>query len=115
MKYNDRKNFRLIAVGHQPAADLTIFLSDLRFLVQWFDNSMVQSVTAALCSQRFKQELSCRAALSLRSNPPFCFVLVCAEIVVHGMLTVFLNGLNGKNSSRSIARNIFLVNFFILD
>ena len=90
----------------------TIFL---RFLVQWFDNSMVQSVTAALCSQRFKQELSCHAALSLKSNPPFCFVLVCAEIVVHGMLIVFLNGLNGKNSSRSIVRNIFLVNFFILD
>ena len=41
----------------------TIFLSDLRFFVQWFNCSMVQwfhgsmvpwsSVTAALCSQRF--------------------------------------------------------------
>ena len=32
----------------------TIFLSDLRFFVQWFRGSMFnQSVTAALCSQRF--------------------------------------------------------------
>ena len=29
------------------------------------------------------------------------------------MLAVFLNGLNGKNSSRSIVRNIFSVYFFI--
>ena len=32
---------------------------------------------------------------------------ICAEIVVYRMLAVFLNGLNGKNSSRSIVRNIF--------
>ena len=33
----------------------TIFLSDLRFFVQWFNGSIVpwSSVTAALCSQRF--------------------------------------------------------------
>ena len=36
-------------------ADQTIFLSDLRRFVQWFNGSMVRwsSVTAALCSQRF--------------------------------------------------------------
>ena len=76
---------------------------------------MVQSVTAALCSQRFNQVLSCRASLSQHeTNMPFCFVLVCVEIVVHRMFTVFLNGLNGKNSSRSIVRNISLVYLFIL-
>ena len=32
---------------------------------------------------------------------------VCAEIVVHRMFAVLLNGLNGKNSSRSIVQNIF--------
>ena len=32
---------------------------------------------------------------------------ICAEIVVYRMFAVFLNGLNGKNSSRSIVRNIF--------
>ena len=30
------------------------------------------------------------------------------------MFAVFLNGLNGKTSSRSIVRNIFSVYFFIL-
>ena len=30
------------------------------------------------------------------------------------MFAVFLNGLNGKNSSRSIVRNIFRFIFFIL-
>ena len=39
---------------------------------------------------------------------------ICAEIVVYRMFAVFLNGLNGKNSSRSIVRNIFSVYFFIL-
>ena len=37
---------------------------------------------------------------------------ICAEIVVYRMSAVFLNGLNGKNSSRSIVRNIFSVYFF---
>ena len=37
---------------------------------------------------------------------------IFAEIVVYRMLAVFLNGLNGKNSSRSIVRNIFSVYFF---
>ena len=39
---------------------------------------------------------------------------ICAEIVVYRMFAVFLNGLNGKNSSRSIVRNIFRFIFFIL-
>ena len=38
---------------------------------------------------------------------------ICAEIVVYRMLAVFLNGLNGKNSSRIIVQNIFSVYFFI--
>ena len=32
---------------------------------------------------------------------------ICAEIVVHLMFAVSLNGLNGKSSSRSIVQNIF--------
>ena len=32
---------------------------------------------------------------------------ICAEIVVHRMFAVSLNGLNGKSSSRSIVQNIF--------
>ena len=43
-------NFLLPGISRQQ----TIFLSDLRFFVQWFHGSMFnQSVTAALCSQRF--------------------------------------------------------------
>ena len=34
---------------------------------------------------------------------------ICAEIMVYRILAVFLNGLNGKNSSRSIVRSIFSV------
>ena len=37
---------------------------------------------------------------------------MCANIVVYRMLAVFLNGLNGKNSSRCIVQNIFSVYFF---
>ena len=33
------------------------------------------------------------------------------RIVVYRMLAVFLNGVNGKNSSRSIVRNIFSIYF----
>ena len=41
---------------------------------------------------------------------------ICAEIVVHWMFAVSLNGLNGKSSSRSIVQKIFFFRFicFIL-
>ena len=38
---------------------------------------------------------------------------ICAEFVVYRILAVFLNGLNGKNSSKGIVRNIFSVYSFI--
>ena len=115
-----RNDFSLLSVkailpggnSYQPAADhilerFEIFGSMVRLLNGSIsDCSVVQSAV--------NQVLSCRASLSLRSNMPFCFVLVCVEIVVHRMFTVFLNGLNGKNSSRSIVRNISLVYLFIL-
>ena len=62
-----------------------------------------------------------QSAVCLAAAPVFLlgatrhFVLlsckICA-IVVYRMLAVFLNGLNGKNSSRRIVRNIFAVYFF---
>ena len=62
------------------------------------------------------------AAVYLAAAPVFLlgatrhFVLlsckICAEIVDYRMLVVFLNGLNGKNSSRRIVRNIFSVYFY---
>ena len=57
-----------------------------------------------------KQGLSYRVCFCLRSARHFCFTLMYD--VVYRMLAVFLNGLNGKNSSRSIVRNIFSVYFF---
>ena len=41
-----------------------------------------------------------------------CEFKVCAEVVVHRMFAVFLNSLNGKNSSRTIVRDIFSFFFF---
>ena len=95
----------------------TIFLSDLRFFVQWFHGSMVQSI----CDCSAVQSAVCLSKC-LAAAPVFLlgatrhFVLlsckICAEIVVYRMFAVFLNGLNGKNSSRSIVRNIFRFIFF---
>ena len=95
----------------------TTFLSDLRFFVQWFHGSISINLWLQRCavSGLLKQALSCRAFFSLRSKPPFLVWLsckICLEIVVHQIFAVFLNGLNGKNSSRSIVRNIFSVYFF---
>ena len=96
----------------------TIFLIHLIFgsMVGWLDGSTVPWFDRHLWLQRCAVSglLSCRACFSLRSNPPFCFALkICAEIVVHRMFVVFLNGLNGKNSSRSIVRNICSIYIFI--
>ena len=97
----------------------TILLSDLRFFVQWFHGSMVQSI----CDCSAMQSAVCLSKC-LAAAPVFLlgatrhFVLlpckICAEIVVYRTFAVFLNGLNGKNISRSIVRNIFSVYFFLV-
>ena len=109
----------LFAAGHQPAADhildpFEIFGS----IVRWFDGYLWLQRCAV------SGLLSCRACLSLSTAAHWHsmaagatrhFVLlsckICAEIVVYRMLAVFLNGLNGKNSSRRIVRDIFSVYF----
>ena len=63
----------------------------------WFNGSMVQSICElqhCAVSGLFKQVLSCRACFSLSSNPHFVLFSckICAEIVVHGMFALFLNG-----------------------
>ena len=84
----------------------------------WFDGSMVPRFDGHLWLQRcaISGLLSCRACFSLRTGATRHFVLlsckICAEIVVYRMLAVFLNGLNGKSSSRRIVRNNFSVYFF---
>ena len=103
---------KIIAVGHQPAADhildpFEIFGS----MVLWFHGSMV------ICDCSVVQSAVCLAAAPvflLGATRHFLLLSckICAEIVVYRMLAVFLNGLNGKNSSRRIVRNIFSVYFF---
>ena len=91
--------FILFAAGHQPAAP--IFLSDLRFfgsMVPWFHGSISKCLAAA-------------PVFLFRATRHFvlfsCEFKICAEVVVHRMFAVFLNSLNGKNSSRTIVRDIF--------
>ena len=84
-------------------------------MVPWFD---VQSI----CDCSAVQSVICLSK-RLATAPVFLsgatrhFVLlsckICAEIVVYRMLAVFINGLNGKNSSRSIVRNICSIYIFI--
>ena len=78
-------------------------------MVRWFN----QSVTAALCLSKC---LAAAPVFLLGATRHFVLFSckICAEIVVYRMFAVFLNGLNGKNSSRSIVRNIFRFIFFIL-
>ena len=87
----------------------TIFLSDLRFLVQRFNGSIhdCSTVQSAVCLS------NCLAAAPvplLRATRYFvlfsCEIKICTEIVVFRMFAVFLNGLSGK------VRNIFSVYFF---
>ena len=99
----------VIAAGHQPAADnildpFEIFGSMIRLFhgsIVIYDCSAVQS------------------AVCLAAAPVFLlgatrhFVLLSCKTCEDRMLAVFLNGLNGKNRSRRIARNIFSFYFFI--
>ena len=96
----------LQGIMHQPAADR------LRFLVQWSicDCGAVQS---AVC---LSDCLTAAAIFLLRTkqNGGLRLCKICAEIIVHRMFAVSLNGLNGKNSSRSIVQNIFFFGLFVL-
>ena len=84
----------------------TIFLSDLRSSI--CDCSALQS---AVCSSKC---LAAAPVFLLGGTRHFVLLPceICAEIVVYRMFAVFLNGLNGKNGSRSIVRNIFSLYFF---
>ena len=68
------------------------------FLVRWFHGSIIKCLAAA-------------PVFLFRATRHFvlfsCEFKICAEVVVHRMFALFLNSLNGKNSSRTIARDIF--------
>ena len=92
----------------------TIFLSDMRFLVQWFDVQSICDCSAVQSAVCLSKSLAAALIFLLGATRHFVSLSckICAEIVVYRMFAVFLNGLNGKNSSRSIVRNIFSVYFF---
>ena len=82
-------------------------------MARWFHGSMV------ICDCSAVQTAVCLAtALVFLLGATRHFVLlsckIYAEIVVYRMLAVFLNGQNGKNSSRRIVRIIFSVYFFFI-
>ena len=84
-------------------------------MVPWFYGSIVicdcSAVQSAVCLSKC---LVTAPVFLLGATRHFVLLLckICAEIVVYRMLAVFLNGLNGKNCSRRIVRNIFSVYFF---
>ena len=94
------------AAGHQPAAD---------HILERFEifRSMVpcSALQSAVCLSKC---LAAAPVFLLGATRRFVLLSckICAEIVVYRMFAVFLNGLNGKNSSRSIVRNIFSLYFF---
>ena len=78
-------------------------------MVRWGFKSICDCSAAqsAVCLSKC---LAAAPVFSLRSNPA---CKICAEIVFDQMFAVFLNGLNGKDSSRIIARNNFFIGFKI--
>ena len=73
-------------------------------MVRWFQGSISKCLAAA-------------PVFLFRATRHFvlfsCEYKICAEVVVHRRFAVSLNSLNGKNSSRTIVRDIFSV-FFML-
>ena len=98
---------------HQPAADRILerfeFFRSGSMVQSIYDCSAVQS---AVCLSKC---LVTAPAFLFGATRHFVLLSckICAEFVVYRMLAVFLNGLNGRNSSKGIVRNIFSVYFFI--
>ena len=110
--YSPKDHF-IFAAGHQPAAD---HILDQRFEIfrSMVHGSMVICDCSAVQSAVCLSKCSAAAPVCLLGATRYFVLLsckICAEIVLYRMLAVFLNGLNGKNSSRSIVRNIFSVFF----
>ena len=78
----------------------------------WFDGSMVPWFHGSI-----SKCLAAAPVFLFRATRHFflfsCEFKICAEVIVHRMFAVFLNSLNGKNSSRTIVRDIFRF-FFML-
>ena len=83
-------------------------------MVPWVDVQSICDCSAVQSAVCLSKCLGAAPIFLLRATRHFIWLSgkICAEIVVYWMFAVFSNGLNGKNSSRSIVRNIFSVYFF---
>ena len=77
-------------------------------MIPWFNDSMVQSSKCLAAAPVFLFRATRHFVLFL------CEFKISAEVVVHRIFAVFLNSLNGKNSSRTIVRDIFSFFFLML-
>ena len=89
----------IVAAGFQPAADHILdWFEIFGSMVPWFHGSISKCLAAV-------------PVFIFRATRHFvlfsCEFKICAEVVVHRIFAVFLNSLNGKNSSKTIARDIF--------
>ena len=93
-------------------------ISDFWFdgsMVRWFHGSMVICDCSALQSAFCLSKCLAAAPVFLLGATRHFVLLsskICAEIVVYRMFAVFLNCLNGKNSSRSIYCKEHFFHFF---
>ena len=85
-------------------------------MVPWFDVQSICDCSAVQSAVCLRKCLAAAPVFLLGATRHFALFSckICAETVVDRMFAVFLNGLNSKNSSRSIVRNIFRFLFFIL-
>ena len=105
----------LFTAEHQPPADHILERFEIfRSMVPWFDVQSICDCSAVQSAVCLSKCLAAAPVFLLGATRHFVLLSckICAEIVVYRMLAVFLNGLNGKNSSRRIVRNIFSVYFF---
>ena len=83
-------------------------------MVSWFDVLSICDCSAVQSAVCLRKCLAAAPGFLLVATRHFVWLSckISAEIVIYRMFAVFLNGLNSKNSSRSIVRNIFSVYFF---
>ena len=104
MHYQLRKTYLAVfGSPYQPAADHILERFEIfGSMVPWFHGSISRCFAAA-------------PVFLFRATRHFvlfsCEFKISAEVIVHRMFAVFLNSVNGKNSSRTIVRDIFSVFF----
>ena len=107
----------LFTAGHQPPADHILERFEIfRSMVPWFDVQSICDCSAVQSAVCLRKCLAAAPVFLLVATRHFVWLSckICAEIVIYRMFAVFLNGLNSKNSSRSVVRNIFSVYFFFI-